>query len=263
MADPKLASISPKEAGYTNLGVAFDRSSTRGDGKVELGEEFSRESIDFGSVLDHLKIHQGGEVAGSQFNNEFVPEIDDVKTLLMKNLPETLQYDQHGLVELTLDIESPMPIGWTGVKSIDEIKSSFPNARIEKKMRMPGGMESEEDGLEGAWYPEMARDSQTGRFEVVKDEQGNIKNPKGKFEPKANIVTIPSAEYREGAATSKLTVIIKKLGEPGVPTVLTAYPGEGAPAFPAKIASADYQSDTLKDPMMNNYWENHAFIQTT
>lgn len=240
-----------------------EQVTTRGDGTLEKGEEFDKFDIDFSSALEHLKIHHDGDVAGSQFNSEVLPSSEQVEAMIKKLLPDVLTYDQYGRAELVLDVshEGDTPLGWSGVKSVEEIKRNFPDAVIEKKLRMPGGVEAVEDGIEGAWYPEMDRNPETGQYEVVKDESGEVKNPKGKFEPKANIATVDAEKFREVAKTDKITVIIEKDKETGKPTVLTVYPGDNAPMFPVKFDTEDFKLDTLKDSNEERYWDEHAFIQ--
>ena len=126
---------------------------------------------------------------------------------------------------------------------------------------MPGGIEATEDGIEGAWYPEMDRNQASGRFEIVLNEDKTVKNPKGKFEPRANIVTIDQNRFKEVSKTDKITVIIQKDKEALTPTVLTVLPGENAPIFPAKIINENYKADSLNNSNEANYWENHAFIR--
>ncbi|TSC76087.1 MAG: hypothetical protein G01um101433_817 [Parcubacteria group bacterium Gr01-1014_33] len=241
----------------------MEQITTRGDGKVETGEEFRGQDIDFGVALEHLKIHQDGEVAGSQFNGEIFRRSDQMKDLLGRLLPFRLQYDQYGRAELTFTVShrERKPIGWTGVKSHEEIKRIFPGAVIEKQPRMPGGIEAEEQGIQGSWYPEMARNPETGQFVVARDEQGSVKNLKGKFEPLAYVAAIPKEKFQEISATDKITVIIQKDTKTGRPVILTVFPGENAPAFPTKIDSADYKMSTLGDTKETSFWEQHAFIQ--
>ena len=91
------------------------------------------------------------------------------------------------------------------------------------------------------------------------DENGEVKNLKGKFEPNANIVSLPS----KSAETNKITVIMQKDKSTGKPTVLTIFPGENAPAFPAKINSESYKASTLGNTQETRFWKDHAFIQQT
>ena len=248
------------EQKFQNYSGQLDQVTTRGDGKLELGEAFNKNLIDFTASLQHLNIHHEGKTAGSQFNGRVFENSSDVQGLINKLLPDELHYDQFGRAEITLDVSgAPESLGWTGIKRIEEIKKSFPDAVIESRPRIDGGIEAEEDDVSGAWYPEMARDPKSGRFEVLKDENGEVKNLKGKFEPNANIVSLPS----KSAETNKITVIMQKDKSTGKPTVLTIFPGENAPAFPAKINSESYKASTLGNTQETRFWKDHAFIQQT
>jgi hypothetical protein len=199
-------------------------------------------------------------VAGSQFNGEVVQGSDDLRYLLKKSLPATLQFDQFNRAEITLDFKMEQPLGWSGVKSIEEVRTSFPDAQFEKTARIPGGEEAVEEGIEGAWYPETARTSDGG-FEVVKDEEGKIKNPHAKFEPKANIVNIPKDRFRDICKTEKITLIIQKDNQSNRPVVLTIFPGDNAPAYPAKISTESYKATSLGDTKEMKFWSKYAFIK--
>lgn len=240
--------------------VRIEQRSTRGDGSVVLGENFNIDSLDFSAAIDHLSIHTDGEIAGSQFDGERFAGPDDIIAMVTSSLPDTLQYDQHDMVEITIQTEGVM-VGFTGVKSIEELHS-MEGVTIELGMRIPGGEIGEVDGVKGAWYPEVARDAETGKFEVVKNPDGSIKNPHGKFEPEAYIAKVEGAELSRVLATDKVTAIIRKNPDTGAPTLLTVYPGEIAPAFPAKIASEHFQLDTLHGGQEAGYWSEHAFIQS-
>ncbi|HSE61236.1 MAG TPA: hypothetical protein VLA88_02990 [Candidatus Saccharimonadales bacterium] len=238
-------------------GVRIEQTSTRGDGRVEQGEAFERDGIDFSRVTDHLRIHTDGEVAGSQFNGELFPQPEAVVDFVKGALPERLHYDQHGRAELTLTTDDV--VGYSGVKPISELEAA--GLPVERGMRMPGGEPGEVEGIKGAWFPEMARNPETGRFEVAIDSEGSVKNPHGKFEPEANIVHVDKDDMASALATEKMTVILQKNPESEQPTALTIFPGENAPAFPAKIQSATYQADTLQTGPEAKYWAEHAFIQ--
>lgn len=243
---------------FLNYSGRFDQTTTRGNGTLELGEVFKRDEIDFGAALEHLRIHREGGAAGSQFNGRIFENPADTEVLLRKLLSEQLQYDQFGRAEVTIEVSgSPEPLGWAGVKSLEEIKKLSPEAVVESKPRVGGGVPAVEEGIEGAWYPEMGRNPKTGKFEILRDEQGGVKNPKGKFEPNANIVSLPARV----AETNKVTVIIQKDTKTGKPTVLTIFPGENAPAFPAKIDTDAYKASTLGDTKEARFWKEHAFIQ--
>jgi len=251
-AEAKVSTLSLK---------GVEQTSTRGDGRVEPGESFTKDQIDLAAILQHAKIHQEGQVAGSQFNGEVFTGPEDLQIKIASILPENIQYDQHGRAELTLMLNTnEKPVGWTGVMTLAEIQERFPNAQIEKQVRIPGGEETVEDGVEGAWYPEMAYSPSAGRMEVVM-ENGQPKNARGKFEPKANIVTVPAEQFKDIAATDKITLIIQKDKSTGTPKLLTAFPGENAPAYPAKIQSESFKADTLQDPLQKGFWEQHAFVK--
>ena len=248
---------------FKDFSAEIEQITTRGDGTLIKRETFWRDDIDFGASLEHLKIHHDGEVAGSQFNNELFKNPQEVEILIKELLPKTLKYDQHGRAELTLDISHNKEklIGWTGVKSVEEVRQMFPDAKFEKKQRNSGGTEAVEDGIKGAWYPEMTRDPETNEFVVAKDAEGNIKNPKYKFEPDANIASVSREKFQEASKTDKLTVIIQKDGKTEKPVVLTVYPGECAPAFPAKINSELDIPNTIGDSKETKFWSEHAFIK--
>ena len=137
----------------------------------------------------------------------------------------------------------------------------FEGVSIEHGMRIPGGEPAEVDGVKGAWYPEAVRDPETGRFETATNTDGSVKNPHGKFEPDALIATTTEDAIQGVSSTDKITVIIQKNPETAAPTVLTIFPGENAPAFPAKIQSEAYQVDTLQGGPEAAYWREHAFVK--
>ena len=252
--------VSENKSGiHSPEGTVVEQFSTRGDGKVELKEAFHKDEIDFSGAVDHLRIHTEGDVAGSQFNSEVFDSPEAVIDMVKHVLPESLDFDQNGMAELTLTVENSV-MGFTGVKSLDAIKS-MPGVKLEQGMRIPGGEPAEVDGIKGAWYPESGRNAE-GKFEVILDGQGNVKNPHGKFEPEAWLAQVDSATAKETLATDKVTVIIRKNQESGVPEVLTAYPGENAPAFPAKIDTESYKADSLKTGQGAEYWKTHAFLRT-
>jgi cold shock CspA family protein len=243
----------PPEERFKDVQARFEQITTRGDGTLELGEDFKVDDIDFGSALEHIKIHQEGEVAGSQFNGEVIQGSDDLKYLLKKALPSTLKYDQFGRAELTLELTTDKPLGYSGVKSLDEVREEFPDAQFEQKVRTPGGEEDVVDGVEGAWYPETDRDRN------VIMEGDKVKNPKARFEPKANIARVPKDKFQEVSKTDKVTVIIQKIQDK--PTVLTMFPGENAPAYPAKIDTEGYKADSTGDTKETKFWNQHAFVE--
>lgn len=253
----------PNSEKFKDFSQKLEQTTTRSD-KLELSSEtFKKDEMDFGASLDHLKIHYGGEVAGSQFNSEIFTGPDDMKALILNLLPDNINYDQFGRAELTLKIQNPenKHMGWSGVQSIESLKENFPQTEIKKEIRTPGGEPAEVDGITGAWYPETTRNPQTGQFEIAKNDDGSIKNPHGKFEPMANVAAV--ADFNEAAKTDKITLIIQKDRNSGKPTVLTIFPGENAPAFPAKIDSESYKADSLKDPKSNEFWSNHVFVRKT
>jgi|SRR5665647_2046316 len=238
--------------------VYATQESTRGDGSVELsGDTFDRSTIDFSGVQKHLAIHQDGEVAGSQFNGDLFPDSQTVVGFLSEVLPSTLQYDQHGRVELMLDVQLPNheALGYSGVKSVAELEAY--DAHIESSVRTPGGEPAEEDGIKGAWYPEMVRGPETGSFVVKKTDSGEVANPHGKFEPEASIATVFDTKAAE---TNKVSIVMQRNPETGRPMVLTAYPGEIVPAYPAKITTEAFYADSLHGKEAE-YWSQHAFIK--
>jgi hypothetical protein len=239
-------------------GVQIVQTSTRGEGVIEQGEAFSRDAIDFSGALDHLSIHTEGTVAGSQFNGELFASPQDVVDRVTSVLPEELHYDQHGRAELTITTEGTV-LGYSGVKPLHELEQ-LDGVNVVQGVRTPGGEPAEVDSIKGAWFPEMVRSPETGRFEVATNPDGSVKNPHGKFEPEALIAHVEEGALPQALATDKLTAIVQKNPETGVPTVLTVFPGENAPAFPAKIESEAFQVDTLQGGPEAAYWGNHAFI---
>ncbi len=238
--------------------VSATQESTKGDGSVELsGESFDVKSIDYSHVQEHLAIHQDEKVAGSQFNGDLFNNSTTVVSFLAEVLPPILQYDQYGRVELTLDIQLPNheSLGYSGVKSITELEAR--GIHIESGIRISGGESAIEEGIKGAWYPEMARDPETGSFVVKKTEEGEIVNPHGKFEPEANIASVSSIEDVE---TNKVSIVIERDSKTARPTVLTIYPGEVAPPFPVKISTEDFSTNSLHGKEAE-YWSSHAFIK--
>lgn len=252
----------PSMEKFANFSATIRQTTTRGD-MLKVGEEFIKEEIDFNDSLEHLKIHHEGKIAGSLFNNEIIKNPKDVEILIKKLLPDKLNYDQFKTAEITLDISHALntPLGWSGVKSLKEIQELFPEAKIEKTMRMPGGESAIEDNVKGAWYPQTGKNETTGKMEVLKDVDGNIKNPKGKFEPEANIATVKEDDFKNIAKTNLITIIIRKDKNTSKPSVITIYPGDNAPMFPAKINSENYKLNTLKEGQSSDYWDEHAFIQ--
>ena len=241
------------------VGVRIEQTSTRGNGTVELGQSFRRDDIDFSGVEDHLSIHTGGRVAGSQFSGDLFREPRDIIDLAQASLPDDLQFDQHNRAELTIAIEGGI-LGFSGVKSLEELKATD-GVRLERGMRIPDGEVAEVDGIKGAWYPETSRNPKTGKFEVVTNPDGSVKNSHGKFEPQAWIATVDEERADEAMTTDKMTVIVQQNPQTGLPTVLTIFPGENAPAFPAKIESEAFQADNLQGPEAT-YWDEHAFVKT-
>src|SRR3989344_5644598 len=260
----------PKEADAENLSdeekfkdfsAELEQTTTRGE-TMEKGAEFQKADIDFTAAIDHLKIHHDGEVAGSQFNGEVFASPQEVQALIESSLPAIMNYDQFNRAEITITKKDSSPIGYTGVKSIEEIKTLYPEADIKQEVRIPGGEPGVEDGVEGAWYPETDKNPETGRFEVVKDEAGNVKNPKGKFEPNVNIATVDAETFKKVAGTSEITVIIQKDRKTEKPVVLTIFPGENAPALPVKISTEDFKLNTLSNAKEEAFWKKTAFIKT-
>ena len=188
---------------FIGFSATMDQATTRGE-KLIIGEEFDKNDIDFDTSLDHQKIHYDGKIAGGIFNGEIIKDPKDIEILIKKLLPNKLNYDQFKTAEITLDITnmSGIPIGWSGVKKIKEIQELFPEAKIEKKMRMPGGELAVEDGIKGAWYSQTGKNEATGKIEILKDSDGNIKNPKGKFEPEANIATVKEEDFKNISQTN-------------------------------------------------------------
>lgn len=205
----------------------------------------------------HVNIHSDGEIAGSQFSGDAFSDPDELIGFMGAILPDTISYDQSGRAELTLDIKNPnnLPIGYTGVKSMDEL-SQTEGVTLIKSMRTPGGDPDVVDGVQGAWYPETSRDPESGRYIEVKNPDGSLKNPHAKFEQEVTIAKVTNPTAME---TSKVTLVIQKDQE-GVPGLLTIFPGENAPAIPALVDTEAYKANTLNG-FGSEYWANHAFIQ--
>lgn len=239
-------------------GVQIEQTSTRGDGTIELGEEFARDSIDFSAALDHVRIHTDGPVAGSQFSGDVFPGPEAIAAKIQSSLPETLRYDQHGRAELTLSSKEGI-VGYSGIKSVNELED-IPGVHLTRGVRMPDGIPGEEAGKAGAWYPELVRDPVSHKFKPATNPDGSIKNPHGKFEPEANIAIVDPDAMGVATATNRITVIIQEDREHAHPTVLTIFPGDNAPAFPAKIQTDTFHMDTLQGPEAA-YWDTHAFIR--
>lgn len=240
--------------------------SNRGEQEIRWSDTFEKKSIDWSRVLEHLSIHMDGEVAGSQFDGELFKSPKEVVDLINAALPDEMSYDQYNCAAITAEVsqkDDRLPIGWSGVKSKEEISNIYPDAIIEKAIRMPGGFEDTVDGIEGAWYPERKFNKQTGQTEIILDDDGKPANPRAKFEPKANIARVGLDKFKEVAATPKITVIIVKGRGEGKPMVVTAYPGEYAPAFPAMIDTKNFKSkDSLAaDSPESKYWQEHVFIK--
>ena len=237
---------------------SIDRISTRGDGQVEkTGNFFEKNAIQWESSMSHLKIHHGNEVPGSQFNGEVFENPEAVKEFLIENLDQNIEYDQHGRVELTLNLKTPdnKPVGWTGVASVNKLKAM--GAEVVKENRMKGGVKGKLDNEEGMWFPEMKFDSNLKK--MVEIEGGK---KEAKFEPKANIAYVSGEQFRKMGATQKLTLIIQKDNKTGLPNVLTIFPGDNAPAYPAKVDTDSFKANTLKrDSNERKFWNEHAFLK--
>ncbi len=209
--------------------VAATQVSTRGNGCVELTDgAFGREAVDFTGAADHLSIHQGRAIAGSQFNHLLFPNTRSIISLLEEVMPASMRFDRYGMVELTLEVISPgrEVLGYSGVMKVAALEEA--GIEVTKGIRMPGGDPAEEDGIPGAWYPD------------------------GRFVPKANIA-VATLAILETAETNKVSVIIERDAEQR-PVVLTAHPGEVAPPFPIKTASEAFSKISL------DYWVEHAFV---
>lgn len=240
-------------------GIIAEQTSTRGDGYIELTEPpFSSDTIDFSRVVDHLKIHTDGDIAGSQFNGEHFKNPDDIVDFVKGILPEAIRYDQHDMAEITLACEDAL-VGYYGIGSVAELRE-MEDATLERVVRTPGGEPAVEDGVKGAWFPEITKNPDTGAYETARSSDGSIKNPRGKFEPEAWVASVDKETALDVMATNKVTVIIQKDPETSLPIVRTAFPGENAPPQPSKITTEAYQADTLGGPEAA-YWEEHAFIK--
>jgi len=251
---PKSINLPASEEGFL-----IEQTSTRGDGSVKLGEKFKRDDIEFSRVVEHLVVHTEGEVAGSQFDGAVFASPQAVIDMLITALPDGLQYDQYDRAELTLTTEGVI-VGYSGVKSVSELED-IDGVQIIRDMRIAGGDPAEVEGIKGAWFPEMIRNTETGRFEVATNPDGTAKNPHGKFEPEALLARVEEDSLLQALATDKITVILQKNPENEVPTVLTIFPGDNAPAFPSKIESEVFQADSLRGGPEEVYWGEHAFIQ--
>ena len=225
------------------------QTTTRAN-KLQLsGETFNSSQIDFLSAIQHVKIHTGGEVAGSQFKGFASPE--EVARLVQSALPHTLHYDNFGRAELTLQLDRD--VGFTGVVERSALEASHPGVSIKSIQRTPGGTSEVVEGVRGAWFPETELDA-SGKFVVKTNADGQPANPKFKFEPDALI-----AEGVPAESTKLLTVIIQKNRE-GKPQVVTMFPGENAPAFPTVMER--WGINTAKpDTIERRYWDSHVFLR--
>ncbi len=176
-----------REPGVLKL-AGFEQQTTRGErlDQVELGESFTADSIDFSRVMGHLQIHRDGAIAGSQFSERLFPTTDSIVASIVQLLKERetvspLKFDQFGRAEFVLTVDTPgQPIGWTGVKSLDEIQRQYAQwVVVHHAPRMPGGEVATENGLGGVWYPEQAFNPETKRMDVVRTKDGSVKNPHG------------------------------------------------------------------------------------
>ena len=251
-ATPAETSGTALDRKFSAFSASVKQTSTRGDHELVLsGVTFASADLDFARALAHLTIHHGGEIAGSQFNPAVVSSPDDVRDLLLAVLPERLPFDQHQRAEITLFVSHPgqQPLGYAGVKSLDEILA-LTGVQIERRMRETGGSvakekDSEGNSVDGAWYPEV-------------DGEGKVINPRDRFVPLANIASVPREQFEAASATNSVTVIIEKDEKSGRPTVRTIFPGQNAPPFPVKFDETDnFLSGPSKD-----FWNDHAFIQT-
>ncbi|MFH1727733.1 MAG: PP2C family protein-serine/threonine phosphatase [Pseudomonadota bacterium] len=239
------------------------RSSTRGDGRIELqAASFKSSEIETSSVKEHLARHMDGQTAGSQFNRDLFADAQAVVDFAISHLPETIKYDQHGRAEFTIVVKMPhgIVLGHSQVASLEAIKANFPDTIILTEARIEGGKRGEADGVQGTWYPEMSFNKETGKFEVIKGEDGIATNPEFKFEPDASIAYVDAQAFAKASATNKLTVIIEKNTATVKPEVKTIFPGDNAPAFPAIIGK--YGVDTVKaDSPEVLFWNKHVFVK--
>jgi hypothetical protein len=225
------------------------QATTRGR-ELRLGRETFRSSeIDFSSALQHVQIHTSGEIAGSQFDGFQGPQ--QVVEFLQAALPPQIHYDQFGRAEVTLQMNRN--IGFTGVISKAELATKHPGTAVQSRQRMPGGTPGEFDGIRGAWFAEMER-GPDGTMIVKLGSDGRPANPHFKFEPVAQI-----AEGVVAVPTNKVTVVIQK-SKDGRPQVVTMFPGDNAPAFPARIEQFNVDS-LAPDSPERRFWDSHVFLR--
>ncbi len=235
--------------------IAFT-STREKDGIFRPTDSVNKDTVDFQTALAHIKIHTEGEAGGSQFDSQKFRKPEDVVSFIQKSLPEKIDLDRFGRAEITL--ECAEKVGWTGIISLPDLQQNYPgnSSHVEQKVRIPGGIATVENNLSGAWYPEMGKDPMTGKFGTLLDKTGNVKNPRGKFEPEANI-----AQVKTLPQTNKITVIISKNPKDNTVSMLTLFPGDNAPAFPAIVPTFNIDT-TAPDSLESQYWKNHAFVKT-
>jgi len=225
-------------------------TSTRNSTWVfEEKEKISKKDIDFKSVLPHLNIHISGEVNGSQFDGKVFSNPEEIMEKVVSNLPSEIPFDEFGRSEITLKFSKN--VWFTGISSIEDLKTTFTYW-----IRNPWGEEWEYNWLKGAWYPEMAQNPETGKFEVVRNSDWEVANPKFKFEPKLYLAEVP-----ELSSTDEITVILQKWDNSETKArALTCFPGENAPSVPTYIGKY-WVDTTAHDSLESKYWREHAFLK--
>jgi hypothetical protein len=238
------------------------QQSTVSSDDLKLSGPLKIEDIDFDYLKSHISIHKGGAVAGSQFNPEaFKGEIIEGIKHLLKAHP--VQKDQHGKAELTFKIKTPSgsPAGWSGVHEIKDFKKAFPNVAIELKPReteldgVKGILETYK-GVKGVWLPES--ENVGGKWQVSRNEDGSVKNPKGKFDPYMNIATVSEDDFKNNGHTDLVSVILITTKE-GKTMAVTAYPGKITP--PAPTAIPKFKVDTVNSQELIDFWKDHVFVK--
>ncbi len=243
-----LPSIAPDGVGKKTTSTGFDvgeplQTTTR-RAKLELsGETIPKSELSFDGLVAHLARHFEG-TAGSQFNRDVFPNAEALAKTIYEALPDRLRLDADGRVELTLPLKKgTTPVGWTGVVSLADLRAA--GVPVRREARLPGGIRETIDvngqPISGSWYPETNRDGTPVQ----------PPNPKFKFVADALIADAPQAP------TDRITVVINKNRE-GKPEVLTSFPGDNAPAQPARIGK--FNVDTIGNGPETQYWNNHVFL---
>lgn len=229
-------------------------SSTRNEtGEFEEQEKIAKEDVNFDFCKNHLKIHKEGEIAGSQFDWKVFESNDKIIDFIKKSLPNEIPFDEFWRSEITLHLSEN--IWWTWIMQEKDFSNYYGNEfNIEKKARIPWWIEWEYKDQKGTWYAEKYKNPETGEFEIKKNSDWTPTNPYWKFEPLANI-----AEVDQLPSTKEITLILQKDKIWNV-SMLTTFPWENAPAFPAFIEQFEVNS-LDQDSLEQKYWNEGVFLK--